>query len=190
MKRSKKWVIALFVILIIYTAVLHVKIYQSIHQPVPKAADYLIVLGAKVKGTGPSLSLKYRIDAAADYMLDNRETIAVVSGGQGKDEVRTEAEVMKQGLLDRGIEEERIIMEDQSTTTLENIAFSKRLLPDEEAQGLIVTNDYHLYRSVEMARRAGLEISGVPAKTPESVRIKSYLREYLAITKYYLMNSL
>ena len=186
MKKAKKWAAAILAILMIYMVVVHIKIYQSIHQPTPESADYLIVLGAKVKGSGPSLSLKYRIEAAADYMLTNKDTIAVVTGGQGQDEKQSEAEVMKRELVERGVEEDRIIMEDQSTTTLENIEFSKEKLPDAGAKGLIVTNDYHLYRSVDMAKRAGLHISGIPAKTPESVLVKSYICEDLAITKYYL----
>ncbi|CAH0206442.1 hypothetical protein SRABI96_02061 [Peribacillus sp. Bi96] len=77
-------------------------------------------------------------------------------------------------------------MEDKSTTTYENIVFSKELIPDPTASEVIVSNDYHIYRVVEMANKEGLDIIGVPAMTPKVVLVKSYLREYLAITKYYL----
>ena len=174
------------VALLVYFGVLHMKIMESSHQPIPEDAGYLIVLGARVKGTVPSLSLQYRIDKAADYLKANGNTVAIVSGGRGPGEDISEAEAMKQGLIKLGIEEARIIMEDQSTSTKENIAFSKVLIPDPSSIGLIVSNDFHLYRAVKMAENEGLEMTGVPAKTPKVVLVKSYIREYLAITKYYL----
>lgn len=164
------------------------KIYQSSHQKPPKQADYMIVLGAKVMGTVPSLSLQYRIDTAARYLKEHEKTIVIVSGGQGVDEDISEAEVMRKGLVDTGIDEGRIIIEDQSTSTYENIIFSKKLIPSDLKTGLLVTNDYHLYRASMVARQEGLEVTGLPAKTPVISLVKSYVREYLAITKYYLEN--
>lgn len=174
------------VVLFVYFGFLHIKIIESGHKPIPEDAGYLIVLGARVKGTVPSLSLQYRIDKAAEYLRANDKTVAIVSGGKGPGEDISEAEAMKQELIKQGIEEARIIIEDQSTSTKENIAFSKKLIPDSSSIGLIVSNDFHIYRAVEMAEREGLELIGVPAKTPRISLPKSYLREYLAITKYYL----
>lgn len=174
------------VVLLVYFGILHMKIMESSHQPIPEDAGYLIVLGARVKGNVPSLSLQYRIDRAADYLKLNGSTVAIVSGGRGPGEDISEAEAMKQGLINQGIEEGRIIMEDESTSTSENIAFSKEFIPDPSSIGLIVSNDFHLYRAVKMAEREGLKVTGVPAKTPRIVLVKSYIREYLAITKYYL----
>lgn len=171
-----------------YISFLHMKIYQSSHQKSPKQADYMIVLGAKVMGTVPSLSLQYRIDTAARYLKDHEKTIVIVSGGQGVDEDISEAEVMRKGLVDKGIDEGRIIIEDQSTSTYENIIFSKKLIPSDLKTGVLVTNDYHLYRASMVARQEGLEVTGLPAKTPVISLVKSYVREYLAITKYYLEN--
>ncbi|QNU05839.1 YdcF family protein [Peribacillus butanolivorans] len=154
------------------------KIQESSHQPIPEDASYLIVLGARVKGTVPSLSLQ--------YLKANKNTIAIVSGGKGPGEDISEAQAMQQELINQGIEEARIIMEDKSTTTIENIAYSKDLIPNPTATGLIVANDFHIYRAVEMAKSVGLDMTGIPAKTPKVVLVKSYIREYLAITKYYL----
>ncbi|MFK4389375.1 uncharacterized SAM-binding protein YcdF (DUF218 family) [Peribacillus frigoritolerans] len=97
-----------------------------------------MILGARVKGSVPSLSLQYRIDKAAEYLSANKHTVVIVSGGKGPGEVISEAKAMQQGLIAQGIEEARIMMEDKSTTTHENIVFSKELIPDTAASGLIV----------------------------------------------------
>lgn len=185
-KKISIMICSIVIIGLSYLAFLQWKIYQSSHQEVPVQADYLMVLGARVKGTVPSLSLQYRIDAAARYLVEHEETIVIVSGGQGPDEDISEAEAMRRGLVALGIEEARIILEDQSTSTYENIIFSKKMIPSGLETGLLVTNDYHLYRAGRMAKKAGLVVTGLPAKTPKVVIVKSYVREYLAITKHYL----
>jgi uncharacterized SAM-binding protein YcdF (DUF218 family) len=174
--------------MILYFALLHSKIRNHTNIEVPLHADYIIILGARVKGEIPSLALQYRIDAAADYMKKNKDTIAIASGGQGPGEDITEAEAIKRGLLGHGISKDRIILEDKSTDTVENITFSKSLIPDQLETGLLVTNDFHLYRSKSIAKDQGLDLQGIPAKTPAVAIPKSYSREYLAITKYYLVS--
>jgi uncharacterized SAM-binding protein YcdF (DUF218 family) len=175
---------------ILYFGFLHSKIRDHSNIEVPLHADYIIILGARVKGEIPSLALQYRIDAAANYMKKNKETIAIASGGQGPGEDITEAEAIKKGLLVHGISSNRIILEDKSTDTVENIRFSKKLIPDLLETGLLVTNDYHLYRAKSIAKDQGLNLQGIPAETPTIAIPKSYLREYLAITKYYLVTFL
>lgn len=172
---------------ILYFAFLHSKIRAHTNIEVPLHADYIIILGARVKGEIPSLALQYRIDVAANYMKINKETIAIASGGQGPGEDITEAEAIKEGLLVHGISSNRIILEDKSTDTVENIRFSKKLIPDYLEIGLLVTNDFHLYRAKSIAKDQGLNLQGIPAETPAVAIPKSYLREYLAITKYYLV---
>ena len=181
--------ISMFVLIILlYFASLHIKIREHTNLEVPNHADYIIILGARVKGEVPSLALQYRIDAAANYMKKNKETIAIASGGQGPGEDITEAEAIIRGLLSHGINSARILLEDRSTDTVENIRFSKKLIPDNLQTGLLVSNDYHLYRAKSIARDQGLNLEGLPAKTPTIAIPKSYGREYLAITKYYLVN--
>ncbi|MFJ5622339.1 YdcF family protein [Peribacillus loiseleuriae] len=170
---------------VIYIGFLHVNIQQAIQKEAPVHADYLIVLGAQVRGTVPSLSLQYRINTAAEYLTRNKSTVAIVSGGQGSGEEISEAEAMKRGLLKNGIEESRIIMEDRSTSTYENIKYSKQLIPEGAKKGFLVTNDFHVYRAEKIAASQGLNLQGISAKTPKVVLIKSYVREYLAITKFY-----
>jgi uncharacterized SAM-binding protein YcdF (DUF218 family) len=172
---------------ILYFGFLHSKIRDHSNIEVPLHADYIIILGARVEGEIPSLALQYRIDAAANYMKKNKETLAIASGGQGPGEDITEAEAIKRGLLKHGVDGNRIILEDKSTDTVENITFSKKLIPDHLETGLIVSNDFHLYRAKSIAKDQGLSLQGIPAETPTIAIPKSYLREYLAITKYYLV---
>lgn len=169
----------------IYLAFLHINIHQAIQKEVPNHADYLIVLGAQVRGTVPSLALQYRINTAAEYLTRNKSTVAIVSGGQGSGEEISEAEAMKRGLLKKGIEESRVIMEDRSTSTYENIKYSNQLIPGGAKRGFLVTNDFHVYRAEKIAASQGLNLQGISAKTPRVALIKSYVREYLAITKFY-----
>jgi uncharacterized SAM-binding protein YcdF (DUF218 family) len=189
MRNRKKWLLiaSLFIfILTIYFGYLHLKIREHSQFKATDQAEYIIILGARVKGTTPSLSLQYRIDAAAAYLNQNPQAIALASGGQGPGEDITEAEAIKKGLMNQGVDESRIIVENQSTSTIENIKFSKKLIPNDLEKGLLVSNDFHLFRAKMIAKDQDLEVEGLPAKTPTIALMKSYTREYLAITKYFL----
>ena len=111
----------------------------------------VVVLGCKVKrNCQPTLTLRERIDAAYDYLLEHPDAICIVSGGKGSDEGISEAECMYRELVEKGIGKERIYKEDKSTSTRENIAFSKEII---EREGLnpkiaIVTNEFHEYRAL------------------------------------------
>lgn len=152
-------------------------------------ADAVIVLGAGVNGTTPSLALQTRISAAADYLAQHPEALAVLSGGQGPGEDITEAEAMLRGLKSRGIDEERLLLEDRSTSTAENFAFSKSLLEQggldtDSAVIAVVSNDFHLYRARLLAGREGLKTFGVPAELPWFwLSANYYVREYFALVK-------
>lgn len=183
-KKLYRYLVLVVSLLIVYIMILQIFMYRYSHIKLPSHADYMIVLGARVKGEEPSLSLRYRIDRAAQYLEGNPQTIAIVSGGKGKGENMSEAAVMKRELIEHGIHENRILMEDKSTSTEENIAFSKKLIPQEAKRGLLVTNDYHIYRAVSVARKEGLSVQGLAADTPKRALIKSYIREYMALTVY------
>lgn len=154
-----------------------------VKQPKPNL-DYIVVLGARVFGTEPSPILQYRIDAAYDYLMENPETTAIVSGGQGKNEDISEAECMARELRKRGISSERILLEDKSTTTAENMAYSRELMTKKDPTVGIVTNNFHVFRSVCIARkRAGLShISGIPAPYPSVLLPHYMMREFFTIT--------
>ena len=150
--------------------------------------EYAIVLGAKVKkGNIPSLSLRYRLESAATYANAHPHVKLVVTGGQGHDEDIAEALVMKEFLIDNGIAEDRIIIEDKATSTYENLLYSKRLLPENVTGVTLITSDYHLKRAKMLADKLGWETDVVPAKTPEVVEEKVRLRERAALLKTFVM---
>ncbi|MBJ8097445.1 YdcF family protein [Bacillus cereus group sp. N11] len=187
-KKIIKYIIAIITVCAVYAVFLQYNIYKHGHMKATDDADYIIVLGSKVNGTKPSYSLQYRIDKAAEYLKSHEKTIAIVSGGQGKGEDISEALAMKQGLMKQNIAEDRIIMEDKSTSTDENITFSKPLIPANMKKGMIVTNDFHMFRAKKIAAKQDLQLEGLPAKTPKPIIISSNVREYLAITQYWFMN--
>ena len=149
-------------------------------------ADYLIVLGCQVNGTVPSRMLRQRLNAAVDYLNAYPDTTAIVSGGMGPGEQVTEAKCMADYLTAAGIAPDRIILEDQATSTMENLTFSLELMePDSTAA--IVSNEFHLYRAGQMAQKLGLEASLVPASTEYPILLASYsLREIFAVWKFHL----
>ncbi len=187
----KKWVIRLGVILLAMGSVVYIWLGEEMKQGVQPAANgtatYMIVLGAKVKPGGiPSLSLKNRLEEAVKYLKKYPRVKVIVSGGKGEDEDRTEASVMLKYLQDNGIDTNRIIVEDQSTSTYENLLFSKELLPKETKKITIVSNDFHLKRAKYLAESLGFEVDVVAAKTPKSVELKLTLREKAALLKTYV----
>lgn len=150
-------------------------------------ASYLIVLGAKVNGSQISRALRYRLDEAIEYMVEYPETKAIVSGGQGNGEDISEAEAMFQYMVEQGIEENRIIKEDASTNTRENIANSIQLMKKKQGSTLIVTNSFHVYRAVEIGKKQGIEnLGSLSAPTDKILWIHYHVREVLAVIKYKL----
>lgn len=151
-------------------------------------ADVLIVLGGGIRGRTPTLTLKYRLDTACDYLERNPETVVIVSGGQGKDEVCPESEVMRDYLIARGISAERIIEEDRSTSTEENFRFSKRIIDERfgDCTAVFTTTRFHVYRSELVAKKEGLAAEGVPAPGVWYITPNDYLRECAAITVYFI----
>jgi uncharacterized SAM-binding protein YcdF (DUF218 family) len=174
---------------ILYLLITSFFIYKAAHDLPPEEADYLIVLGAKVNGSDMSLSLYNRAKTALRYLQENLETEVIVTGGKGRGEHITEAEAVERYLLDNGIPASRILKEDKSTSTFENILFAKEWISDPEANVIIVSNDFHLFRAGLIAKRLGLaHVYTLAAPTPEVVKFQSYLREYAAILKSYIFD--
>lgn len=146
--------------------------------------DYIIVLGAQMKERGPSAVLKFRLDKAYDYLTENENTICIVSGGQGANEPCSEAQGMHDYLVEKGIPSERIIMEDKSTDTSENIAFSAAFLDKEKDSVGIVTNNFHVFRGVHLAKHAGYKnVCGIAARSNVYFQLNNMVREFFGIMK-------
>lgn len=144
----------------------------------PENVDYLMILGAK---TG-SVTLERRIDKAADYLLANPETIAVATGGKGGDENVTEAAFIREGLIRRGVPEERILVEEQSVSTLQNMAFSRQIIPQDAKSVAFVSNDYHMFRSKSLAKGVfDCELYGLPMRSAKLSLPHYMVREFCAI---------
>ena len=154
--------------------------------------DYLVVLGAKVRVTGPSASLWDRIYGAYSYLEAHPEVTAVVSGGQGGDEPITEALSMRDELVALGIDPDRIWVEDKATSTWENLHFSLDLI--EERTGKrpekigVLSSEYQLYRASLFAKACDVEFVGIPARTSRiSQMINHFMREVAGVWHYWLL---
>ncbi len=149
----------------------------------------VIVLGCQVRGTQPSLLLQYRIQAAADYLRQNPETVAILSGSTGPGEEISEAECMRRGLVALGIDPARLRLEDQSHITLENLRFSMALMEREGLSGpvALISNDFHIHRALIMAEELHLDARGLAARSNWYSKPTYVLREALALVKYRLM---
>lgn len=153
-------------------------------------ADAIVVLGCGLKGQTITPTLRARLDKAFEYSMENPDAVIVVTGGKGPGEDITEAFAMHRYLSDKGISENRILMEDASTNTKENMLLSKPVLDSyfngSAYSSVVVTSDFHMLRSLEYARIMELDADGISSKTPFYLVPAYYIREYLALIKLYI----
>lgn len=151
-------------------------------------ADALIVLGAAVHGDRVTWVLSNRLDTAADYLEAHPGTVCVVSGGKGSGESVTEASAMQNYLVERkGIDAERILIEDRAESTKENFEFSKALIEQrlgKDASIAFVTTDFHVFRAGRVAHKTGIDAAGLSAPDVWYIRINNFLRECVGIVVY------
>ena len=144
----------------------------------PRRIDYVVVLGAGLIGERVTPLLASRITKGIKVYKANPGSKLIMSGGQGPDEVVSEAFAMKNYALEQGVDERDIIMEDKSTSTEENIIFSKRFIP-EDKRFAIVTNYYHVYRALVQARTLGYRCIGYGAPTKFYFSLNAFIREFI-----------
>lgn len=184
-KRMKQLVVIIIGIGTIYAAVVLAMIFSGTKDQPIKNPDTVLILGAQVKGSSkdnayPSAVLKERLDAAVPYLKEHPEATVIVCGGQGADEPDSEANVMAEYLRVKGIPDTQILKEDTSTRTKENIQNAQKKLS--LGKTVIVTSDFHIYRSKLLAKRLGISsVSGLPAVSRSSAKIKTYIREVCAL---------
>lgn len=182
-----KWLLRITSAIVIlgfaYVAVISCFIVAAANKT-PDAGSTIIVLGCKVNGTEPSLMLLKRLEAALGYLNDNKEAVCIVSGGKGDNEGISEAQCMYNYLTEHGIQKERVICEDKSKTTSENLEFSKKII---EKLGLsqniaIVTDGFHEFRASIIAKKHELNPTGaISADTPLYLLATYHFRETIAI---------
>ena len=154
--------------------------------------QYMVVLGAKVRESGPSASLWDRIYGAYNYLESHPEVIAIVSGGQGLDEPMTEAQAMYDELVNLGIDPERIWIEGKATSTWENLTFSLNLIEEKTGQRPkklgVLSSEYHLFRASLFAKACNVDFIGIPARTSRpSQMINHFMREVAGVWHYILL---
>lgn len=175
-------VVTMAAALAVLAAVISAFMVSAANRP-PDGDTTVIVLGCKVRGEEPSLMLRQRIMAAYRFLEKNPSAMCIVSGGQGADELISEAESMKRVLVEQGISEDRIIMEERSTGTDENIRFSLDKMNEYGIGGsiTIVTNDFHQLRAKLIADKYGLESYSVSARTSLWLLPTYWLREWFGV---------
>ncbi|GHT59515.1 membrane protein [Bacteroidia bacterium] len=156
-----------------------------------KNQDYIIVLGCWLNNGSVTPLLSKRIDRAIDF-YNNQKQVAkppklIFSGGKGSDESRSEASAMAEYALSKGIPQDDVILEDESVSTQQNMVFSKRIMDAGHTpyNAVFATSGYHLLRAGIYARRAGLKINGIGAKTKLYYLPNAILREYIAYLYMY-----
>lgn len=184
-KPIKVVLLTLIAIVILSFTYAEAKIIYHANQKAPEQVEYVIVLGARVKGTTITGSLQRRLDTAVSYLKENGNTLVIVSGGKGPGEDITEAQAMYDYLVSHGIESSRITKEEQSTNTLENIKFSREIIQDDAAEVAIVTNGFHMYRATQMAKMQGMtNVYGLAASSDPILKVSYYTREAIAVLVY------
>lgn len=168
------------------------KMMSKPKQPV----EYVIVLGAQIRGTYITKSLRFRLDRALEYYQQNEESglKIIVSGGKGEGEDCAESLVMKQYLVEMGVPENRILTEDKSTTTKENLEFSYAIIcaqgnPDSSIA--VCSNNFHIFRATALAKHLGMKnVEGLAADCDILLLPNYMVRDSLAIFKEFLLGNL
>ncbi len=189
--RGRIIVIAIFVIIIaaVLAAVIISVLMINAADRLPMQPETVIVLGCRVKESGPSLMLAKRIDAAYEYLSENESVMCIASGGKGADEPVSEAQCIKERLMSMGIDGDRIIMEDKSENTFQNIRNSLEIMDSLNLprRAVIVTNEFHQLRASMIASKQGLEAYGKSAPTYLPLLPSYWIREWIAVTHEFII---
>ncbi len=151
-------------------------------QGAPIDGDYILIHGTYIR-PDESLGdeLRKRVDKALAIYRQGDNMKFIVSGGQGHDEPVSEAVAMRAYLVDAGVDADRIIMEDQSKTTYENLLYSKALVREANPQYIFVSSDYHMFRIQMMAKKLGMRGVAVGSEISMNTKLGASVREYFAL---------
>lgn len=157
-----------------------------------KDADAMIVLGAALHGWTVSPALAQRLDTAKQYWDNNKVSYIVVTGSQGPQEHRTEAEAMKEYLVNKGVPPDVILIEDKAHNTRQNFTYAKQILDaiyqDRAYRIVYVTNYFHTFRAGLLAEKIGFQAQGLGAPVTFYMLPNYYIREYFSVIKYFLLD--
>ena len=194
-RRIPKWLRRIVCFLFILCVVLFVSveglIISGFNAEPDSGADICIILGAQMKESGPSDVLQRRLDRAIIYLQENPDTMVIVSGGQGSNEPVSEAQGMQDYLISKGIAAERIMMEDTSTNTWENLSYSAELIDKNSDRVVIVTNNFHVFRAVYIAKKQGYSmVQGMASSTHRGNLLNNMMREFFGVIKDFLVGNI
>lgn len=155
------------------------------HEP-----DFLLILGCRVRGDEPEETLQTRIDAAAKYLIEHENVVAICCGGiVHDDQTKSEAQAMFEGMVKLGADPARIILEDKSTTTAENFINAKKIIEQmnlaDKPNIAFMSSEFHLLRSGIISRLAGVPAESIAAASPKKKRLKNYVRELMVFTSVF-----
>ncbi|MCX8585544.1 YdcF family protein [Gilliamella sp. B3023] len=179
------------ILILVYFIICNIIIFIYANRKPLTNADTLVVLGSQVVGTPAEAppTLQNRLDTAFNYLQSNPNTKVIVCGGQGSDESATEASVMADYLIKKGIDSSRVYLEDRSRRTAQQFVYANQILP--LGKTVVVTNDFHILRSIMLAKRSGIsDITGLPAPLAYT-NIDKYIamiREPLALLNSWLFD--
>jgi uncharacterized SAM-binding protein YcdF (DUF218 family) len=192
----KAAIIIVLVLAIAVTAFFEYRIISFAKAEPEDNADYVIILGAKVNGSNPSVEFSARIREAMSYLVKNPRTKVITTGAQGPDENMSEAEAAEKVILGARIHEDRIIREDRSTSTAENLANAADIIRSKgsdpsRAKVVIVSSAFHLYRASQYAKSIGYENVSYAGSNGLFLLIPQYyFREFAALVKEYMDGNL
>lgn len=188
-----EWVVRIVAVLILLLLCLSaVRIAAAGYKKAPNPETPVVVLGCRVIGERPSRILQERLDAAFDYLEEHPDAVCVLSGGQGADEEIPEAACMYTYLVDKGIAKERLIQEEASTSTEENMKFSKRIFEEQDLgdEAVIITSEFHEYRARFLAEENGFKTYAYGASTNLLYFPTYFLREVLGVSYFWVREHL
>lgn len=160
-------------------------VLNLVHLKRKRNADYIIVLGAGIIGSKVTPLLAARIEKGIELLCYNPNAVLIMSGGQGSGEDISESKAMADYAIDKGVSAEKIILEQKSVSTEENLRFSRELMNTQNPKIIIVTTAYHMFRALILAKRQGIRCVGFGAKTKWYFTLNAFIREfvgYLSLT--------
>lgn len=192
LKGVRKIIKIIFSFLILIFILIEIPIIYFGNKTYNGNCDYIIVLGAGLRGENMSLTLYQRVSKALQYAKSHKDTQIILSGGKGNSELISESQAMEKYFLENGISKQRVIKEDKSINTYQNLKFSYEKLEQiskSKNQDIgklkigVVTSNFHIFRAKFLGKRVGLNLVGIPSEVRDILKPNFYVREAFAVVK-------
>lgn len=180
--KKAKFIVCIFTLFLLAQSCLSAFIYVKGFDLQTKNADYVVVLGYALEDNQMTETLKLRLDRAYEYAIDNPNANIVLCGGVTGSNTVSEAKVMYDYLVTKGIVSTRMRLEDTSTDTIENIQNCKSYI-DTKSKVVVLSSNYHVYRASKICEKAGFEVHTLGSKAPILLLPNQFLHEKLGFIK-------